>query len=67
MKIEYIKDPIYCADGARIDCRLKWDEIDEELPFTADPNDVEEHGRAIHAALVAGEFGPVAAYQVPET
>lgn len=24
------------------------------MPFTADPNDVEEHGRAIHAAIVEG-------------
>lgn len=66
MQIEYIKDPVYCADGVRIDCRLKWREIDEEFPFTADPNDVEPHGREIHAMLVAGAFGPVAPYQPAE-
>lgn len=68
MQIESITNPVYiAADGSRIDCRLKWKEIGEELPFTADPDDVEPHGRAIHAALVAGEYGPVAPYEAPET
>lgn len=39
-------------ENGTIDCdinhpRFGW------IPFTADPNDVEEHGRAIHADLVA--------------
>lgn len=35
------------------------------IPFTASPNDPEEHGRNIHAACLAGEHGAVAAYAPP--
>lgn len=35
------------------------------IPFTADPNDVEEHGRQLYAEAVAGQFGPVAEYVEP--
>lgn len=35
------------------------------IPFTASPDDVEELGRALHAAAIAGELGPVAAYVPP--
>jgi hypothetical protein len=36
-----------------------------ELPFTANPNDDEEHGREIYARCIAGDFGPIADY-VPQ-
>lgn len=36
-----------------------------EIPFTASPDDVEEHGRDLFARAVAGEFGPVADYVPP--
>ncbi len=36
-----------------------------EIPFTASPDDVEEHGRELFAKAVAGEFGPVADYVPP--
>lgn len=35
------------------------------IPFTASPNDPEEHGRVLHAAAVAGEFGLIAEYVAP--
>jgi hypothetical protein len=35
------------------------------LPFTANPNDVEEHGRQLYAEAAAGQFGPVAEYVAP--
>ena len=35
------------------------------IPFTASPDDVEELGRVLHAAAIAGEFGPVAPYIPP--
>lgn len=35
------------------------------IPFTADPNDVEEHGRQLYAEAYAGNFGPVAPYVAP--
>jgi len=35
------------------------------LPFSAHPNDPEEHGRDLYARAIAGEFGPIAAYVPP--
>jgi hypothetical protein len=65
--VENIHSPVYVdTTGDRIDCWVKFDTLDFEVPFTADVNDVETHGRAIHAALVAGKYGPVAAYVPPE-
>ena len=64
--VEAIHSPIYSNEtGTRIDCMVKFDTVPVEVPFTADTNDVEEHGRAIYAALVAGEYGPIAAYVPP--
>jgi hypothetical protein len=66
MKLEYAKDPKWVdAEHTMIDLTVKWDRFNEELPFSASPNDCEEHGRAIFAAAVAGEFGPVAEYVAP--
>jgi hypothetical protein len=64
--VETIKSPIYIdGTGNRIDCMVKFDTLPMEVPFTAAANDVEEHGRAIHAALAAGEYGPIAEYVPP--
>jgi hypothetical protein len=66
MQLEYAKKPVWAnAEHTMIDLTIKWVEIDEELPFTASPNDVEAHGRAIFAAAQAGEYGPVAEYIPP--
>jgi hypothetical protein len=63
MQIEYAKDPVWAnAEHTMIDLTIKWVEIGEELPFTASPDDCEEHGRAIFAAAVAGEYGAVAEF-----
>lgn len=35
------------------------------LPFTADPNDIEEHGRAVFQAAVEGAFGEISSYEAP--
>ena len=35
------------------------------IPFGADPNDPEPHGRELFARAVAGEFGPIAEYVAP--
>ena len=48
-----------------IDLVVRFREIDEDLPFTASPNDVEEHGRDLFARATAGEFGAIAAYVAP--
>jgi hypothetical protein len=63
MQLEYAKEPVWAnAEHTMIDLTIKWVEIDEDLPFTASPDDCEEHGRAIFAAAVAGEYGPVAEF-----
>jgi hypothetical protein len=66
MQLEYAKDPRWAnAERTMIDLTIKWEGINEEYPFTASPNDVEAHGRAIFAAAVAGEYGTVAEYLPP--
>lgn len=54
------------AAHTTIDCEITTSQFgDEILPFTADQNDVEAHGRAIFADLVAGNYGPIAEYVAP--
>ena len=66
MQLEYAKDPVWAnAEQTLINLTVRFAEIPEDLPFTASPNDCEEHGRAIFAAAVAGEYGPVAEYLPP--
>lgn len=53
-------------DHTIIDCEITTSQLgDEVLPFTASPNDVEAHGRAIFSDLVAGKYGPIAEYVAP--
>lgn len=35
------------------------------IPFTASPDDPEEHGRELYARAIAGDFGPIAEYVPP--
>lgn len=54
------------ADQSMIDCEITTSQFGYEvLPFTASPSDPEPHGRAIFADLVAGVYGPIAAYVQP--
>lgn len=54
------------AEQTAIDCEITTSQFgDEVLPFTADQNDVEAHGRAIFADLVAGKYGFIAEYVPP--
>jgi hypothetical protein len=66
MQLEYAKNPRWVnPEHTMIDLTIKWDRFPEELPFTANPRDTEEHGRLIFAAAAAGHFGPVAPYVPP--
>ena len=68
MQLEYAKNPVWVnAEHTMIDLTIKWDGINEELPFTASPIDCEAHGRAIFEAAFTGKFGPVAEYVPPVT
>jgi hypothetical protein len=56
-----IRNPRHNANGT-IDCDVNhtyygW------VPFTASPNDVEEYGRELYAALIAGVHGEIAPYE----
>jgi predicted metal-binding protein len=63
MQLEYAKNPRWAnADQTMIDLTIKCVEINEELPFTATPDDCEEYGRAIFSAAVAGAYGAVAEF-----
>lgn len=55
-----LRNPVFTVDG-RIDCEIEHP-VYGWIPFTADPNDVEQHGREIHAAALA--LGP-AEYVAP--
>ena len=49
-----------------IDCNITTSQYgDQILPFTADQNDVEAHGRTIFADLVSGRYGEIAPYVAP--
>lgn len=54
------------AEHTMIDCQITTSQFgDEVLPFTASPDDVEPHGRAIFQDLVDGKYGPIAEYVPP--
>lgn len=55
-----IRNPIFTADN-RIDCEIEHPNFGW-IPFTADPNDVEQHGRDIYEMALA--MGP-APYVAP--
>jgi hypothetical protein len=62
-----LKNPVWAnVEHTLIDCVITTSQFgDEELPFTADPKDVEPHGRALFERIVAGEFGPIGEYVPP--
>jgi hypothetical protein len=61
-----LTNPIYSSpDGSTIDCMLELDSFPEPIPFTANPNDIEEHGRLIYADIISGKYGPISAYIPP--
>lgn len=54
------------TENTAIDCEITTSQFGNELlPFTASQNDVEAHGRAIFADIVAGNYGPIAEYITP--
>lgn len=62
-----LKNPVWSNENhTMIDCEITTSQFgDEVLPFTANQNDVEAHGRAIFADLVAGKYGLIADYVPP--
>lgn len=64
--LKYANNPKW-ADQAHtiIDLTVRFEEIDEDLPFTATPNDTEEHGCDIFERAKKGEFGVIAEWTPP--
>ncbi len=64
-----IRNPAFTADN-RIDCEIEHP-VYGWIPFTADPNDVEQHGRDIYAAALAMNpavyVAPPAPLSVPQS
>ncbi len=62
-----LKNPRWVNEAhTMIDCEITTSQFgDEILPFTANQNDCEAHGRAIFADIVAGVYGEVAEYTPP--
>lgn len=53
-------------DHTTIDLLAKFLHLgDQEVPFTASPNDCEEHGCCIFKDAVEGKYGPIAEYVPP--
>lgn len=49
-----------------IDCEITTSQFGAEiLPFTANQNDIEQHGRDIFADIASGKYGPIAEYVPP--
>jgi Phage tail assembly chaperone protein len=62
----YARDPVWInAEHTAIDLWVKFSHFPNEVPFTAHPEDCEDHGRIIFQKAAAGEFGEVAEYTPP--
>jgi hypothetical protein len=54
------------AEHTKILCDVVFPRLGADpVPFCADQNDIEDHGRAIFAQIVAGNYGSIAAYVAP--
>lgn len=64
--LEYAKDPFWNSDdGEQICLTVKFEEFNEEMPFTATSFDTMPYGVDLFNRAKAGEFGVVAPYVAP--
>ncbi|EEI8241906.1 DUF4376 domain-containing protein [Salmonella enterica] len=63
MNIFAAKNGVYTESGL-INCLVHFEGFADFIPFTASPDDTEEHGRQLFADLKAGKYGPVALFTV---
>lgn len=63
MKILAVKDGAYIENGM-INALVHFEGFDDFIPFTASPDDPEEHGRQLYTDLKAGKYGPVTPFTV---
>lgn len=66
MKYLDVKAPAWAdADSETIVCRVRFDALPDYVPFLAMKTDPHAHGREIHAACLAGQYGEIGAYVPP--
>ncbi|EJC5210316.1 DUF4376 domain-containing protein [Salmonella enterica] len=63
MNILAVKEAVYTESGL-ITCQVHVDDFGDFIPFTASPDDTEEHGRQLFADLKAGKYGPVQPFTI---
>ncbi len=63
MNILAAKNGVYTESGL-INCLVHFEGFNDFIPFTASPDDPEEHGRHLYADLKAGKYGPVTPFTV---
>jgi len=65
--ITNITNPVWAdEEHTQIDCIIALEKFNnEEMPFTADPNDPSPLGREVFALLMAGQYGEIAEYVPP--
>lgn len=63
MNIISARNGVYTENG-NINSEVHFEGFDDFIPFTASPEDSEEHGRHLYADLKAGKYGPVAPFTV---
>ncbi|HIC6969781.1 TPA: DUF4376 domain-containing protein, partial [Salmonella enterica subsp. enterica] len=63
MKIIAAKDGVYTESGM-INAMVHFEGFGNFIPFTASPDDTEEHGCQLYADLKAGKYGPVIPFTV---
>jgi hypothetical protein len=61
--LQYAKNPVWNNEkNTSIYLIVKWEEFNEEMPFSACSDDVELHGVDLFNRAKAGEFGEVAPF-----
>ena len=66
LTVEYAKDPVWNSDdGQQIFLIVKFEQIEEELPFNATSFDIMPYGVDLFNRAVLGEFGEIAPYVPP--
>ena len=66
--LKYAKDPIWGSeDKQQIHLTVRFEEINEDLPYNATSFDPEPHGVDLYNRAKAGEFGEIQPYVAPNT
>ena len=66
LTIDYAKNPVYAdEEGSTIALTVKFEEVNEEIPFGANAYDPMPYGVVLYQNALAGLYGPIAPYVPP--